>query len=54
MDRFNQSPTSRKDILVYPLARHWRHILHRVGPAPQPSTVFSDQEDIRDDSSVDL
>jgi hypothetical protein len=31
MDRFHQSPTSRKDILMYPLRRHWREILHRTG-----------------------
>ena len=29
MDR-NESPASRKDILMYPLARHWREILHRT------------------------
>lgn len=54
MDRSHQSPTSRKDILLYPLVRHWRQILHRAGPTPHPSTVFSDQEDIRDDSAVDF
>ena len=27
MDRYNESPTSRKDILMYPLARHWREML---------------------------
>ena len=30
MDRFNESPTSREDIPLYPLARHWREILHRT------------------------
>jgi len=30
MDRCNESPASRKDILMYPLARHWREILQRT------------------------
>ena len=30
MDRFNQSPTTRKDILLYPLTRNWQQILHQT------------------------
>jgi hypothetical protein len=29
MDRFHQSPTTRKDILLYPLARNWRQVLRQ-------------------------
>lgn len=34
MDRFHQSPTERKDILMYPLARRWRQILLQTTPTP--------------------
>lgn len=57
MDRFRQSPTSRKDILLYPLARRWREILLQTGHVPnhtKGSTVFPNQEDIRDELACDL
>jgi hypothetical protein len=30
MDRFHQSPTTRKDILLYPLVHNWRLVLHHT------------------------
>ncbi len=35
MDRFHTSPTTRKDILLYPLTRYWRQVLHRTGEQVQ-------------------
>jgi Domain of unknown function (DUF4338) len=35
MDRYNESLVSRKDILMYPIARHWREILQNPVPTPK-------------------
>jgi Domain of unknown function (DUF4338) len=52
MDRWNQSPTSRKDILLYPLARRWRQILRHTGPAPESAPAAAailSQENFKDE-----
>ena len=52
MDRFNESPTTRKDILMYPLTRYWKQTLHLEDSTPnrpKASALSPDQDDLRDE-----
>jgi Domain of unknown function (DUF4338) len=55
MDRYNESPTSRKDILMYPLARKWREILNNTDPnrnGTKASVAFSREEELMDKIAI--